>query len=60
MTTTDRLVRLEQLRAELASLLTRSERHTYGDPIENLGDLIADLQLEAEQVAASPATFSPD
>ena len=52
MNTTDRLVRLEQLRAELATLLTRTERHSYNDPIENLGDLIHDLRLETEQEAA--------
>ena len=52
MNTSDRQVRLEQLRAELATLLTRTERLTYGDPIENLGDLTADLCLGAEQEAA--------
>jgi len=49
---TDRLTRLEQLRSELATLLSPSERRTYGDPIENLCDLIADLRLEAEQEVA--------
>jgi hypothetical protein len=46
MTTTDHLERLEQLRAELAALLTRTERRTYNDPIESLGDLIEDLRLQ--------------
>jgi hypothetical protein len=51
MTTTDRLVRLEKLRAELATLLTPTERSTY-PTLEQLGDLLEDLRLDAEGVAA--------
>jgi hypothetical protein len=37
---------LEKLRLELAVLLTSLERKTYGHPIDHLGDLIHDLELE--------------
>lgn len=41
-----RIGQLEQLRLELAALVTRQERKTFADPIEHLGDLNHDLALK--------------
>jgi hypothetical protein len=52
MTTTEKVARLQALKAELYAITTRTERRTYGDLGQNLNDLIADLRLETEQEAA--------
>jgi hypothetical protein len=52
MTTTEKVARLQALKAELYAITTRTERKLYGDLGRNLTDLIHDLQLEAEQVVA--------
>jgi hypothetical protein len=49
MTTTDRAAELHALYLRLDELTTAEEIETYGDFLHHLGDLIADLDQEAEE-----------
>jgi hypothetical protein len=48
MTTTEKVARLQALRAELLAITTAAERKLYGDLAQNLNDLIQDLRLDAQ------------
>ena len=49
MTPLQRVERLAAIATELAQLMTTEERQIYGDPVEDIADLVHDLEMELER-----------
>ena len=48
MTPRQKVERLAAIAKELAQLMTTEERRIYGEPIEDIADLVHDLEMELE------------
>ena len=49
MTPRDRVERLAAIAVELAQLMTPEETRIYGNPVEDIADLVHDLEMELEE-----------